>query len=156
MYTETCSKTISEATSKLLKAKATDAVFSCHRDALNDIQKDCLGEYLDWLKPYTDDINLALNNIYVNPIDNHLYVLEMADDGDDNIEYYYYELVPLTTLYKDDLGNLYYDGGLTEDGLRLLILVEEDNGHYIYTHNTWYEDADRLAELYTTIELEVR
>ena len=68
----------------------------------------------------------------------------------------YIETCSTITLYKDDLGNLYYDEGLTDDGLHLLILVEEDNGHYTYTHNTWYEDADRLAELYTKIKVEVR
>lgn len=155
MYTQTRSKTIAEATTKLFDIKASDMVYGCPRAALTDIQNECLSEYLDWLNPYGDDVSIALENLYVNLTDNHLYVLEIADDGYDGTEYFYCELVPLMTLYKDDLGNLYYDEGLTEDGLHLLILVEEHDGHYILTQNTWYEDTDRLFELYTEIEVEV-
>jgi hypothetical protein len=130
---------------------------SCTFDQLNEQQQDTLIEYLEDLKQYTEDIKLALENLYVNLDNDHIYILEVSDDYDDSIQYYYCELTPLVTLYKDDLGNLYHDEGLTCNGdQHLLVLVEEDNGHYTYTHNTWYEDADRLAELYTKIEVEVR
>lgn len=155
MYIQTRSKTIAEATDKLYDAKCCDLVFGCPKEALTDPQREVLGEYLEDIKQYTEDVQLAIENIHVNLTDNHIYVLEMADDCNDGIEYFYCELVPLTTLYKDDLGSLYYDEGLTDDGLHLLVLIEEDNGHYINTHITWYEDSDRLSELYTKIEVEV-
>lgn len=151
MYIQTRSKTIPQSTAKL---NALKSVIHCTRQTLTDIQNECLGEYLEDLKPYTEDIKLALDNLYVDLTNNHLYILEMSDEGD-SIQYYYTELIPTVTLYKDDLGNLYYDEGLTEDGLHLLVLVEKIDDHYIYTHDTWYEDTDRLAELYTKIEVEV-
>lgn len=157
MYIETRSKTVAEATHKLFHSEVGNSVVSRTIEQLTDIQRECLDEYLDFMEYYEEDIDLAIENLYVNLDDNHLYILEVVDDYDDNIEYYYYELIPIVTLYKDDLGNLYHDEGLTCEGdQHLLVVVEEDNGHYTYTHNTWYEDADRLAELYTKIEVEVK
>lgn len=158
MYTQTRSKTVAEATHKLFHSEVGNSVVSRLKEQLTDIQNECLAEHLDFMEYYGEDINLALENLYGSLDDNHIYVLEATDDGDGNIEYYYEELVPLTILYKDDLGNLYYDEGLVVmfgEEYHRLILVEEDNGHYTYTHNIWYEDTNRLSELYTKIEVEV-
>lgn len=99
MYIETRSKTITEAIDKLYAAKTEDLVFHADSWGLTEAQKTALHEYLDWLDYTHDDANedrkLALENIYVNLTDDHIYVLEMADCCDDvNIEYYFAELVP--------------------------------------------------------------
>lgn len=152
MYYSTLSTTITEATNKML---ALREVCRCSTKTLSDIQNDCLCEYFYEMCFGEDDKQLALDNLYVDHTTKHLYVIEACDWTDDTPRYYYEELTPLTTLYKDDLGNLYYDEGLTENGVHLLVLVERDGDHYTYTQNTWYEDTDRLSDLYTKIEVEV-
>lgn len=156
MYTQTRAKTIPEATDKLYNAKCCDLVFGCTKEQLTDIQREVLGEYLEDIKQYTDDVKLALNNLYVNLTDDHIYVLEAADDGNDGVEYYYYELVPLTTLYKDTNGNLwYYEGYDEQSKLHRVVVIDEDDGHYTNTSITWYMTDEEFNEC-TTIELEVR
>ena len=149
------SKTITEATNKMLAVK-NNLVRHCSFSDLSEAQQNCLYEYFHEMCFGEDDKQLALTHLYVDTVNNHIYVMEICDDVDDTPLYYYEELIPTVTLYKDDLGNLYYDEGLTEDGLHLLILVEKDDEYYTYTYNTWYEDSDRLATLYTKIEAEVR
>jgi hypothetical protein len=156
MYTQTRSKTVAEATHKLFHSEVGNSVASRTIEQLTDLQRECLDEYLADIRQYTEDIKLALENLYVNLDNDHIYILEVADDYDDSIQYYYCELTPLATLYEDALGNLYYDNGIVENDTHQLILVEKDDDHYIYTQETWYEDADRLAELYTKTYVEVR
>ena len=97
MYLETRSKTITEAIDKLYAAKTEDFVFHADSWSLTDDQKEALAEYLNWLDYTHDDANedrkLALENCYVNLTDDHIYVLEMADGGNDTVEYYFTELV---------------------------------------------------------------
>lgn len=95
MYLETHSKSIAEATDKLYDAKSCDLVFGCPPEALTDAQRDVLYEVLNsYGFSANEDRRLALENLYVNLTDDHIYILEMSDGGDDNIEYYYTELVP--------------------------------------------------------------
>ena len=148
MYNITHSKTVAEATDKLCKHLG-NSVQPCTKENLSELQRETLGEYLDWLKQYQDELKLGLENLYVNTENNNLYILEMADDYDDNVEFYYFEIESLAVLYRDTLGNLYYDNGIVENDTHQLILVEEDEGHYIYTQETWYEDEDRLNLYYT-------
>ena len=154
MYYSTKSKTITEATNKMLAAK-NNLVRHCLNDDLSEAQQNCLYEYFHEMCFGEDDKQVALAHLYVDTINNHIYVPEICDDVDDTPLYYYETLIPTVTLYKDDLGNLYYDEGKTENGLHLLVLVEKAGDHYTYTHNTWYEDTDRLSDLYTKIEAEV-
>ena len=153
MYYSTLSTSITEATTKML---ALRDVCRCSTKTLTDAQNDCLYEYFHEMCFGEDDKQLALDNLYVDRTTKHLYVIEACDWTDDTLRYYYEELIPTVTLYKDDLGNLYYDEGKTENGLHLLVLVEKAGDHYTYTNNTWYEDTDRLSDLYTKIEAEVR
>lgn len=156
MYIQTRSKTITEATNKMLAVK-NNLVRHCSFDDLSEAQQNCLCEYFHEMCFGEDDKRLALTHLYVDIVNNHIYVMEICDDADDTPLYYYETLIPTVTLYKDDLGNLYYDNGLFMGAEpHQLILVEKENGHYIYTQNTWYEDGDRLATLYTKIEAEVR
>lgn len=98
MYCKTRSSTITEATEKLYASKPCDIIYHADSWGLTEAQKDAFYEYLDWLDYTHDDANedrkLARENIYVNLTDGHLYVCEMADDGTDNVEYYYSELIP--------------------------------------------------------------
>ena len=58
------------------------------------------------------------------------------------------------TLYKDCFGNLYYyEGYDNETQLHHMVDVEEDNGHFIYTHNDWYYTDTELNEC---IKIEVK
>ena len=157
MYTQTRSKSISEATDKLYNAKSCDLVFGCTTEQLTDAQREALYEVLDsyGYAVYVEDRKLALENLYVNLTDDHIYILEMADDGDDNIEYYYTEIVPNTTIYKDANGNLWYCVDYdTNDKLYEVTVVDEDNGHYTNTNITWYMTEEELNEC-TTLEVEV-
>lgn len=154
MYIETRSKTIEEATDKLFEAKKCDFVFGCTAEALNDAQKMSLRNYVEFYSQYDVDIDLALSNLFINLTDDHIYVLEVADDGDE-VEYYYCEMPPAEILYKDTNGNLYHNDGMNEDGIHCMVLVEQDtNGEYIYTDITWYVTHDEFAE-YTVVRKEV-
>ena len=160
MYIETRSKTIAEATDKLYDLKPCDLVFGCPPEALTDAQKEVLDDFLNTLDYALDDASedrkLAIENLYVNLTDDHIYVLEMEDDHyEDTVMYHYTELVPIITIYKDADGNLWnyidYD---VDDKTHKMTVVEEDDGHYTDTGITWYMTQAEFNQL-AKIEVEV-
>lgn len=94
MYKETLAKTVTQATTNLFTLKPDDFIFHCDMDCITDDQRECLCEYLSWLDYCYDnaDRNLVLDNLFVNLTDDSIYVLEIEDDCDGNIKYYYIEL----------------------------------------------------------------
>ena len=147
MYTQTCSKTITEAIDKLYALKTNDLVFGCPLEALTDAQREVVNEELYNLEPFEEDYNLAKSNIFVNLTDDHIYMLEMGDDEDETV-YYFVELVPLVYVYKDENGNLWnlcdYDA---DEKLYEMTVVECDNGHYTDTCITWFFDRAELDKM---------
>ncbi len=52
------------------------------------------------------------------------------------------------TLFADARGNLYYnEGQFMGENLYQLVLVDECDGHYTYTGETWYVTDEELAEM---------
>ena len=91
LFKSTLSTTITEATKKLLEVKSDDFIFGATPEALTDEQRECLGEYFHEMEYTDDEIATVMEHIFVNPTDDHLYVIE--DDGLEDPMYYYEELV---------------------------------------------------------------
>ena len=60
------------------------------------------------------------------------------------------------TILKDTNGNLYYYEGkdANHHNYHEVVEVDCDNGHYIYTYNSWWLSDEEFAQL-TKIEVEV-
>ena len=148
MYIQTRSKSIAEATDKLYALKPCDLIYGCPKEALTDAQREVLDAELYNLEPFEEDYKLALENLYVNLTDDHIYILEMADYEDDENEYYFVELVPHTNIYKDPNGNLWnlcdYDA---DEKLYKMTVVECDDGHYTDTCITCFFTQAEFNEM---------
>jgi hypothetical protein len=106
MYTQTLAKTISEAIQKLLASKGYERVVPLACTDLTETQEEVFGCHTDKEGYHDEDISLALDNIFVNTMNRHMYVLEMCDGEDDRIRYYFAELTVPLRLRQDADGGL--------------------------------------------------
>ena len=91
MYT----KTIAEAIDKLLDIVGDDYVFNCPIEALTDAQRELVANELYKLEYFEEDYNLAKSNIFVNLTNDLVYMLDMTDDEDDEVAFYFVDLIPM-------------------------------------------------------------
>ena len=94
MYTQTLAKTIAEAIDKLLDVVRDDYVFNCPIEALTDDQRALATNELNRLEYFADDYDLAKSHTFVNLTNDHIYMLEMTDNEDDDVAFYFVELKP--------------------------------------------------------------
>lgn len=106
MYTQTLAKTIAEATEKLFALRRHDFVVDIAFTALTDTQTDALAKHMEIWGYADEDINLAINHIFVSLVNRHLYVLEMSDGENDELHYYFSDIAVPIHLYVDAHGML--------------------------------------------------
>lgn len=102
MYTKTLAKTIAEAIDKLLDIVGDDYVFNCPIEALTDAQRELATNELYKLEYFEEDYNLAKSHIFVNLTNDHIYMLEMTDDEDDEVAFYFVDLVTRKEVKPND------------------------------------------------------
>lgn len=106
MYTQTLSRTISKAVKRLFAVKRGDLVFRCTLNALNDAQTEAFAEHSEMYCYDDEDKALALENLFVNHTDDHIYVLEVCDGEDDTPRYYFSDITPQIHLRQNAYGEL--------------------------------------------------